>query len=236
MIQKIIFDNRVIHINTNNNSISELNKENKEDNDNQSNISFITELEKIKNFFTFKESEDFCYGFLKLIIFVFLFLIIIKFGIRYNSVIRAKISETAKTISNPKRLFIDIIWGTTKAVLIGIFWKYLFIMIPLAIISYMTYKYAKRNKFKKTCKKIIEDIKNDLRNSPKDNYGRKSMPESEIISKYSKKYKIDFNVFIKKYLKQIKKLREKEHSLKIVPKTGEQGIVISLWELNETII
>ena len=75
-----------------------------------------------------------------------------------------------------------------------------------------------------------------IRNSPKDNYGRKSMPESEIISKYSKKYKIDFNVFIKKYLKQIKKLREKEHSLKIVPKIGEQGVVISLWELNETII
>ena len=203
--------------------------ENSEENE-QSNNTFISE---INNYFKNKDKTDFCFDIFKFVIFAVLLLVIIKLGIQSNSEIREKISQSSENINDPKKIFIDIVWGTIKGILLGIFWKYLYIMIPLFIISYMTYILMKKNKFKRTCKNIIEDIKNELRKKPKDNYGRRYISENEIISKYSGKYKIDCETFIKKYLIKLKKLREKDHSLKIFPKSDELGVVINTWELIE---
>ena len=116
-----------------------------------------------------------------------------------------------------------------KGIISGILWKYIYITLPLAIISYIAYTFNKKYEFKNIFKKIIEDIKRDLRNMPLDENGRKSMSEKDIILKYSKKYKIEYNIFVRKYLKELNNLRKKDHSLKQSQMVDNQ----IRWELNE---
>ncbi len=61
----------------------------------------------------------------------------------------------------------------------------------------------------------MEDIKDELKN------GRKTISEKIIKSKYSKKYKINYNTFVNKYFKELKKMRSNEHSLKEYSGDGE---------------
>ena len=64
---------------------------------------------------------------------------------------------------------------------------------------------------------------------PLDENGRRSISQNEIISKYSKKYNIEYNTFIRQYLKKLNNLRKKDHSLKLSQMVDNQ----IRWELNE---
>ena len=120
-----------------------------------------------------------------MIIIAIIFLVVIRYGLRYSRTISESVSESIKTIANPRRLFVDLIWGLIKGIIVGIFWKYLYCTIPLAVIAYFAFKYKRNYDMKATCKKIVEDIKNDLRNRPLDENGKKSISENEIIFHFS---------------------------------------------------
>ena len=78
------------------------------------------------------------------------------------------------------------------------------------------------------------DIKNNLKIAPMDSNGIRSISEIEIIEKYSKKYNIDSDTFVKTYLEKFKSLLREDPSL-IEKKTKNiQGVMVTKWELVNT--
>ena len=109
----------------------------------------------------------------------------------------------------------------------GICYEYLHITLPMAILYIVIYKYKKWRNFHKLCKEIIEDIKKELENKK-----NKSWNQKEIVDYYSKKYNIDKNTFLKKYLIQLDNLRKKDHALKLSSNINSKGEIETLWELS----
>ena len=66
-----------------------------------------------------------------------------------------------------------------------------------------------------------------------DENGKKSISENDIITKYTRKYNLDRNTFVKKYLKELYLLRKNENSLKIISIIDKNGITRTIWFLNE---
>ena len=136
------------------------------------------------------------------------------------------VTETIRVVSSPRRLLRDLIWGIIKSILLGIFYQYIHITLPMVIFSLFIYKLKKKREFEKLCKQIMEDIKKDL-----DKKKDKSMNEVELIDYYSKKYNIDKKTFSIKYFKRLKELRKTEPSLKLSESINESGEIEILWEL-----
>ena len=151
---------------------------------------------------------------------------VLKIIFRVSNTLTEGVTQTVRIVTNPRRLFRELIWGLIKSILIGILYEYIYITLPLAILSFVIYMLKQRREFNKLCKQIIEDIKKDLENKMD-----KSMSENEIIDKYSKKYNIDKNIFIKKYLKALRELRKKDHSLKL-SQNNNKGVTETFWELS----
>ena len=195
--------------------------------DAQSNFSFVSShYERIKNYLNNKDNLDFLLNILQFIIVGIILFFIFKYGLRFSRAVRVTVTEKAKVLADPKKLLINIIWGIIKGILVGIMWNYLYLSLPLAVFSFIAYKIKEKIDFKNLCKKIIEDIKDDLRSRPSDKNGRRTISEKDIKAKYSKKYNIDYNTFVKKYLQELKKMRSDDHSLKEYPVQGE-----IFWEL-----
>ena len=163
---------------------------------------------------------------LLLIISSFLIYFILKIVFRVSNTFTEEVSKTMKIISNPKKLLRDLIWGIIKSVLLGIFYEYFCVTLQTAILSFVIYILKQKFEFNKLCKQIIEDIKKDLENRMD-----KSMSENDIVDIYSKKYNIDKNVFIKRYLKALYELRKKDHSLKLSLNINNKGEKEYIWEL-----
>ena len=187
----------------------------------QSNFSFSSHYERIKNYLSNKDNLDFLLKVLQFIMVGIILLFLFKYGLRFSRATREMVTERAKVLTDPKKLLINIIWGIIKGILVGVLWKYLYLSLPFAVISYIAYQIKEKINFNNTCKKIIEDIKNDLSKGPLDKNGRRTISEKEIKSKYSKKYNIDYNTFDNKYLKELKKMRSNDHSLKEYPVQGD---------------
>ena len=151
---------------------------------------------------------------------------VLKIIFRVSNTLTEGVTQTVRIVTNPRRLFRELIWGLIKSILIGILYEYIYITLPLAILSFVIYMLKQRREFNKLCKQIIEDIKKDLENKMD-----KSISENEIIDKYSKKYNIDKNIFIKKYLKALRELRKKDHSLKL-SQNNNKGVTETFWELS----
>ena len=204
-----------------------------DDEDDKSNFSFASNINRVKEYFNNKENRDFCFNILTIIIIGLLILVVISYGLRFSRSIADGTAKVFETVTNPRRLFIDLIWGLIKAIIVGIFWKYAFYTISLAIFSFAGYIFMQKYNFKKICKEIIEDIKKELRRKPVDNNGMRTMSEKEIISRYVQKYNIDHNIFVKKYLKKLNELRKKQNSLKTCQTINENGVTMTYWYLNE---
>ena len=151
---------------------------------------------------------------------------VLKIIFRVSNTLTEGVTQTVRIVTNPRRLFRELIWGLIKSILMGILYEYIYITLPLAILSFVIYMLKQRREFNKLCKQIIEDIKKDLENKMD-----KSISENEIIDKYSKKYNIDKNIFIKKYLKALRELRKKDHSLKL-SQNNNKGVTETFWELS----
>ena len=151
---------------------------------------------------------------------------VLKIIFRVSNTLTEGVTQTVRIVTNPKKLFRELIWGLIKAILMGILYEYIYVTLPLAILSFVIYMLKKRREFNKLCKQIIEDIKKDLENKMD-----KSVSENEIIDKYSQKYNIDKNIFIKKYLKALRELRKKDHLLKLSQNINSKGVTETIWEL-----
>ena len=151
---------------------------------------------------------------------------VLKIIFRVSNTLTEGVTQTVRIVTNPKKLFRELIWGLIKAILMGILYEYIYVTLPLAVLSFVIYMLKKRREFNKLCKQIIEDIKKDLENKMD-----KSMSENEIIDKYSQKYNIDKNIFIKKYLKALRELRKKDHLLKLSQNINSKGVTETIWEL-----
>ena len=173
-----------------------------------------------------KNNIDLLLYILLLIIGFFLIYYVLKVIFRLGNTFTQAVTQTVQVVTNPRRLLRDLIFGLIKSILMGIFLEYAYATIPMIIISFLIYKYKQKRDFKKLCQQIIEEIKKDLENSE-----NKSMSENEIINKYSKKYNIDKNIFLKKYLKELYKLRQDDHCLKLTQTINEKGENITSWEL-----
>jgi len=202
-----------------------------DDGDGESNFTFMSKFDRIKNFFNEKENRDTCFNILQFIIIAVILAIIVRYGIRHSQTIGDKVAETAKAITDPK-LFIEIIFGLIKAIIVELFWRKFYITIPLIILSIYIYHYRKNRQFEKVCKDIIEDIKKYLRTAPPDRNGNRTITIDEIINRYTRKYNIDRKIFIKKYLKQLDSLRRNDHALKESNVINERGIADKGWELS----
>jgi len=156
----------------------------------------------------------------------FLIYFVLKIIFRVGNTFTQAVTQTVQVVANPRRLLRDLIFGLIKSILMGIFLEYAYVTLPMAIISFLIIKFKQRREFKKLCQQIIEEIKKDLENSE-----NKSINENEIIDKYSKKYNIDKNTFLKKYLKELYRLRKDDHSLKLSQIINEKGENITAWEL-----
>ena len=155
-----------------------------------------------------------------------LFYFIFKGIFHFGNAITETVKETVHFISNPRRLFRDLILGLIKSILLGLVYQYIHITLPLAIVSLLIYEYKQKREFEKLCKEIIEDIKKDLEKK-KD----KAMSEIELIDYYSKKYNIDKKTFSKKYFKRLKELRKTDPCLKLSESINDNGEIEILWEL-----
>ena len=173
-----------------------------------------------------KNNIDLLLYILFLIIGGLLIYFVLKIIFRVSNTLTEGVTQTVRIVTNPRRLFRELIWGLIKSILMGILYEYIYITLPLAILSFVIYMLKQRREFNKLCKQIIEDIKKDLENKMD-----KSISENEIIDKYSKKYNIDKNIFIKKYLKALRELRKKDHSLKL-SQNNNKGVTETFWELS----
>ena len=219
--------------NTNESNISNNNINNNNLNNNIKNNQYQNQINNPNNNSINLKPLSFYFNIIQMIIASIIILIIVRHGIRYFRNINEANSESTQSISNPGKFVFNIAWELIKGIFVGIFWKYLFITIPLVVIDFFAYKYTRNYDMKATCKKIVEDIKIDLRNKPLDENGKKSISENEIITKYSKKYNIKHNTFVKKYLEELNFLREKDNLLKIIIILDNNGINKKIWFLNE---
>ena len=167
-----------------------------------------------------------------MIFFAIILLVIFKYGLRFNCTIKDNINRIAKAISNP-RIFFKNIFSLVKGINGNILWIFLSIILLFAIIYLIVFQLKKKNIFNNICKRIVEDIKNDLRISPLDENGRKSITEKQIIVKYAQKYNIKYDTFTKKYLKQLYELGKNDKSLKISKINNTPEDFVIKWELRE---
>ena len=215
------------------NNMSVIHESDNDDEDDKSNFSFTSNINRVKNYFNNKENRDFCYNILKIIIIGIILLIIVSYGLRFSRSIADGATKAFDTVTNPRRILKDIIWGIIKGIIVGLLWNNIYYIIPLVIISFVGYIYVDKYNFKKKCKQIVEDIKKELRRKPMDNNGMRTISENEIISRYSQKYNIDRATFETRYLKYLNKLRSKDKSLKEHQNYNEQGKIMKYWFLNE---
>ena len=163
---------------------------------------------------------------------IFIFLILGGFLIYYI------IQEFLGSSSDPSRMFgyedaaADFILGGLgmgiasffTASFLPILFGFLMIILPLIIICYLFNRWRRNRKIKKLSKKIFQEIKKILESRMD-----KSMSENEIIQYFSRKYNIDKEFFVKRFLeKELIKLCEKDKSIKFFTE-HETGNLF--WEL-----
>ena len=163
---------------------------------------------------------------------IFIFLILGGFLIYYI------IKEFLGSSSDPSRMFgyedaaTDFILGGLgmgiasffTASFLPILFGFLMIILPFIIICYLFNRWRRNRKIKKLSKKIFQEIKKILESRMD-----KSMSENEIIQYFSRKYNIDKEFFVKRFLeKELIKLCEKDKSIKFFTE-HETGNLF--WEL-----
>ena len=109
---------------------------------------------------------------------------------------------------------------------LSILFGFLLVCLPLIIICYFFNRWRRNRKIRKLSKKIFQEIKKILENRMD-----KCMSENEIIHYFSRKYNIDKEFFVKRYLvKELLKLCEKDKSIKFFT-DSENGNLF--WELRK---
>ena len=118
------------------------------------------------------------------------------------------------------------IFAFFSSIFLPIIFGFLMVCLPLIIICYLFNRWRRNRKIRKLSKKIFQEIKKILEIRMD-----KSMSENEIIQYFSRKYNIDKEFFVKRYLvKELLKLCEKDKSIKFFT-DSENGNLF--WELRK---
>ena len=118
------------------------------------------------------------------------------------------------------------IFAFFSSIFLPILFGFLMVCLPLIIICYLFNRWRRNRKIRKLSKKIFQEIKKILEIRMD-----KSMSENEIIQYFSRKYNIDKEFFVKRYLvKELLKLCEKDKSIKFFT-DSENGNLF--WELRK---
>ena len=222
--------NQPIMVNNSQNSLDY-----QDDGDAQSTFSLASKFEQVKDYFSNKENRDFCWNIVQMVIIGIIIFTIFRYCIRFSHSVGEKVKETAEIIKHPGQTLRNVISGLLNLIFVEICWKNIYIILTFGVVAYIVYRLKAKFEFEALCKQIMEDIKEELRKKQPNKEGIRAMTESEILSKYSKKYNIDFNLFAKKYFKELEKLRMKDHSLKKCQIINKEGSRLPAWYLTEEI-
>ncbi len=219
------FPNNLRNFNTNNNmrENNEINTFKNFHNDfpNKKRLINISDNEKKNNLneetsFFNKERMDIIYSLLTGLFAAVVLGFTIYFMTKHSSSILNFFNEGAQSISNPKKFFVEFLYGNLVLLFKKLYTDYIYYAIPLIIVIIVFFYLKKKMRRENLLNRIFEELKNSLiemSNNNEEN-GIRGIPESEIINTYCLKYNIPHDEFIKNYFPALNKKRKKNPNIK----------------------
>ena len=194
--------------------------------DKKSDLSFFSDFEPFLGTSLSKKRKKLCNDLIYLLILTSIGLGLFYLIINNSSEISDFLREFIKLLCSPleligfiKNLFFKIFFGALK---------YLYSIILLVIFFVFVLFYYKRLKIKKECKKILNEIINDMKNLKRDRSVRVS--EIEIYKMYFENNGVSYDNFLTKYLPILNKLRKNRNQIKLSNEI-QNGKNVVYWEL-----
>jgi hypothetical protein len=184
--------------------------------DEESNLSLFSTF---KNSPLYKNRREICIN-------VSIAFIVICFAIGALSLIVKFWDAIMDVLMNPRRLFVDGIFGFISSLFFGSI-RYFYITIPLILLIIFLILYFRRYRVKKICEEILKKIRDDLMNGPNIIY------QDDFYKKYAESYGISEKEFREKYLPVLKRMRRRQDlNMKIAEEMTDNGKTVSYWFLN----
>lgn len=200
------------------------NNYNKIESDEESEFSMFSTIRNFKNTSLYKNRKHICIN-------VLIALLILCFAIGFLYLINSSwdsISDFFNLITDPRRLIVDGIFGFLSSLFFGAIRHFYIIIILILLIILMIYLYREYT-FNKRCKEIFKKVFNELRNSGINS----TISEDDIYRRYVQGFGISYEIFKKKYLPVLKKMRIDEPSLKRFTNRDNNGQNITFWQYIE---
>lgn len=204
------------------------NNYNKIESDEESEFSMFSTIRNFKNTSLYKNRKHICIN-------VLIALLILCFAIGFLYLINSSwdsisnfFSDFFNLITDPRRLIVDGIFGFLSSLFFGAIRHFYVIIILIALIILMIYLYREYT-FNKRCKEIFKKVFNELRNSGINS----TISEDDIYRRYVQGFGISYEIFKKKYLPVLKKMRIDEPSLKRFTNRDNNGQNITFWQYIE---
>lgn len=204
------------------------NNYNKIESDEESEFSMFSTIRNFKNTSLYKNRKHICIN-------VLIALLILCFAIGFLYLINSSwdsisnfFSDFFNLITDPRRLIVDGIFGFLSSLFFGAIRHFYIIIILILLIILMIYLYREYT-FNKRCKEIFKKVFNELRNSGINS----TISEDDIYRRYVQGFGISYEIFKKKYLPVLKKMRIDEPSLKRFTNRDNNGQNITFWQYIE---
>ena len=140
----------------------------------------------------------------------------VYFMTKHSSSISNFFNEGVNSISNPKKFFVEFLYGNLVLLFKKLYTDYIYYAISLIIIIIVFFFLKKKMRRENLLNRIFDELKNSLiemSNNNEEN-GIRGIPESEIINTYCLKYNIPHDEFIKNYFPALNKMRKKNPNIK----------------------
>jgi hypothetical protein len=186
--------------------------------DEESNYSIFSTFRDFKNSPLYKNRKQICFN--MLLSFIILTLVIGGFYL---------LASFWDLLTDPKSI-VEGIFGFISSLFFGCINNF-YIIIPMIILIFVIIIVIKYYIFKKQCKEIFRKIMDDLADKSNRNTGNNVISEDDIYKRYVQNLGVKIEVFKKKYLPVLRKMRRNEQRLKTYYDTVN-GAQIIFWEYN----
>jgi len=186
--------------------------------DEESNYSIFSTFRDFKNSPLYKNRKQICFN--MLLSFIILTLVIGGFYL---------LASFWDLLTDPKSV-VEGIFGFISSLFFGCINNF-YITIPMIILIFVMIIIIKHYIFKKQCKEIFRKIMDDLADKSNRNTGNNVISEDDIYKRYVQNLGVKIEVFKKKYLPVLRKMRRNEQRLKTYYDTVN-GAQIIFWEYN----